>query len=116
MKAKIWNLRIWISEVNPQKLRKTLNDLLIRADFDILRFNEYFFQPQGYSALWLLGESHLAIHTFPEENATYLELSSCVEKPFEKFRELLFFEYKGKYLGDKAEPHNFSPMSGRKRN
>jgi S-adenosylmethionine/arginine decarboxylase-like enzyme len=47
------------------------------SGFTILRFVEHTFVPQGYTALWLLGESHAAVHTFPEHNRTYVELSSC---------------------------------------
>lgn len=38
---------------------------------------EHHFEPQGYTAVWLLAESHCALHTFPEENKAYVELSSC---------------------------------------
>lgn len=38
---------------------------------------EHHFSPQGYTALWLLSESHFAVHTFPEFGRTYIELSSC---------------------------------------
>jgi S-adenosylmethionine/arginine decarboxylase-like enzyme len=62
--------------------------LLKEAGFQVLGFNEYHFQPQGYSAVWLLGESHLAVHTFPEEGLVYVELSSCIEDKFRKFLEL----------------------------
>ena len=37
------------------------------------------------TALFLLSESHFAIHTFPEENTTYIELSSCIKLPFDNF-------------------------------
>lgn len=37
----------------------------------------------------VLGESHFAIHTFPEENRAYIELSSCVDLPFNKFKKNL---------------------------
>ena len=43
---------------------------------------EHYFTPYGYTALFLLAESHFALHTFPEENKTYIELSSCVKKGF----------------------------------
>lgn len=35
------------------------------------------FTEEGYTAIWLLGESHFAIHTFPEQGKTYIELTSC---------------------------------------
>lgn len=77
MKAKIWNDKKWIKEVNPETLRNKFSDLLYDSGFSVLNFQEHYFEPKGYTALWLLGESHFAIHTFPEENKTYIELSSC---------------------------------------
>ncbi len=79
MKAKIWNDKRWINETNPEILRNKFSDLLYDSKFSVLNFQEHYFEPEGYTALWLLGESHLAIHTFPEENKTYIELSSCNE-------------------------------------
>jgi len=32
-----------------------------------------------------LSESHFAIHTFPEENKFYWELSSCIEQKYVDF-------------------------------
>ncbi len=79
MEAKIWNKNGWLSETNPTTLKNNFSDLLGLSGFEILNFVEHYFEPQGYTALWLLGESHLAIHTFPEEGKSYIELSSCNE-------------------------------------
>lgn len=38
---------------------------------------------------FLLAESHFAIHTFPECGISYLELSSCVDKPFDRFLDMV---------------------------
>lgn len=80
MKAFIWNNKWWVEETDPYKLRNRFSDLLALADFEIIDFTEHYFHPHGYTALWLLGESHLALHSFPEEGKTYVELSSCNEK------------------------------------
>lgn len=77
MEAKIYNLSGWIKETDPHKLKKNYSDLLGLSGFEILSFQEHYFDPIGYTALWLLGESHFAVHTFPEENKSYFELSSC---------------------------------------
>jgi S-adenosylmethionine/arginine decarboxylase-like enzyme len=79
MKAKIWNKNGWLNETDPTKLKNNFSELLGLSGFEILNFVEHYFEPQGYTALWLLGESHLAIHTFPEEQKSYIELSSCNE-------------------------------------
>lgn len=47
----------------------------------MLAVTEHRFRPYGYTALWLLGESHFALHTFPECGRTYYEISSC-NKPY----------------------------------
>jgi S-adenosylmethionine/arginine decarboxylase-like enzyme len=85
MRARIWNFSEWIKETNPKLLKKDLTKLLKYSGFGILGLQEHYFKPQGYSALWLLKESHLAIHTFPEESKTYLELSSCNQRMYNKF-------------------------------
>ena len=60
--------------------------LLLNSGFKILQSIEHHFDPYGYTALFLLAESHLAIHTFPEENKSYIELSSCNENYFTVFK------------------------------
>lgn len=86
MEAKIFNISKWITETNPEVLKNKFSDLLGLSGFDILNFQEHYFQPDGYTALWLLGESHFAIHTFPEHGKTYIELSSCNLEYFEIFK------------------------------
>lgn len=69
----------WLNTLDPKELKKTFDDLLQSCDFEIFNFVEHHFSPHGYTCLWLLGESHLAIHTFPENNKTFFELCSCSE-------------------------------------
>ena len=89
MKAQMFNLKFWDKETSPLKLCKRYNSLLKYSNFKVVKKVCYHFVPQGFTALYLLSESHLAIHTFPEENKTYIELSSCVEKQYYKFLENL---------------------------
>ena len=35
------------------------------------------FSPQGISLVYVLAESHMAIHTWPEESYAYITISSC---------------------------------------
>ena len=89
MKAQMYNYQIWIDETNAEVLKQRCNTALKLSDFGVLQFVENYFQPQGYTAIWLLSESHLAVHTFPEENSTYIELTSCVKKQFDKFIDFI---------------------------
>lgn len=87
MQAKIWNFQKWINTTDPTELFNKYDNLLKMAGFGVINYFEYHFHPFGYSAIWLLYESHFAIHTFPEENKTYIELSSCNEEMLIKFKE-----------------------------
>lgn len=88
MKAKMNNWNGWITCTSPDVLYDKYKNLLIKSGFKIVSECSYKFQPYGYTCLFLLAESHFAIHTFPEENKTYLELSSCVDRQFKEFMTL----------------------------
>jgi len=94
MKAQVYNYAVWLDETKPQVLKEKFNKILIKSGFGVLDISEKYFEPYGYTALFLLSESHFAIHTFPEEKQTYIELTSCVKKPFNKFI---------KYYGERKE-------------
>lgn len=85
MKAKIWNKTMWIKQCEPALLKSKFSDLLYTSGFNVINFQQHFFYPIGWTGLWLLGESHLAIHTFPEEGKSYLELSSCNKEKYKSF-------------------------------
>lgn len=88
MQAKMWNKRFWIGRSDERFLQNQYENLLRDAGFKIVSRQFHQFQPFGWTGLWLLSESHFAIHTFPECGKSYCELSSCVEKQFEKFIKL----------------------------
>lgn len=48
-------------------------------DFSILQECEHVFSPIGCTFLFLLSESHLSVHTFPEKNYISFDLYTCRE-------------------------------------
>ena len=99
MKAQMYNYSIWIPNVNVKALVEYLKELLKTAEFAVVGFSEHEFKPQGYSCAFLLSESHLAVHTFPEEDSINIQLTSCVLDPFIRFTHSLNIEAI-KLLGD----------------
>ena len=85
--AKIFGLRFWIKNTQPDVLKKSFDNLLLLTNFNVLSFSEHFFPTQGYTAIWLLAESHLAIHTFPQHGWSYVELSGCNPKKTAAFKK-----------------------------
>ena len=89
MEAEIYNYRDWLPVTDPDKLVEKLSELLEVSGYTVLNFVEHHFEPEGYTSLWLLSESHLALHTFPEKQKSYLELSGCRKEMNEEFVKLL---------------------------
>ena len=83
------NLVKWIKYEDEKILKNRIEKDLIESGFTVIKMCEHFFEVQGYTGIWLLSESHLAIHSFPEEDKIYIELSSCVDKPFFKMKQKL---------------------------
>ena len=85
--AEIYNFRVWIDEISPEIISRELTTMLTDCGYHILNQIEHYFPVKGYTALWLLAESHLAVHTFPEDKVSYIELSGCNKSHNELFRE-----------------------------
>lgn len=85
----IFSLRCWTKIVDPATLKIRFNELLKVTGFTVLNFSEHHFPVQGYTSIWLLAESHLAIHTFPQNGWSYIELSGCNEEKTHQFKNYL---------------------------
>lgn len=87
--AEIHHVERWISVTDPTVLKSTLGGFLRHSGFDIVAFTEHFFPVQGYTCVWLLAESHFAVHTFPSDQKTFIQLSSCNKNKAATFEKLL---------------------------
>jgi S-adenosylmethionine decarboxylase proenzyme len=59
------------------ELKLMCKDLCIENNFTILGEVDHEFFPQGCSFIFLLSESHLSVHTFPERNHLAFDLYTC---------------------------------------
>ena len=79
---------------NNNRLEQILLEALIKDNFKILDKVSHRFQPQGYTFVVLLAESHAAIHTIPEFDSLFFYLYSCRgqndgRKTFEYLKQIL---------------------------
>lgn len=88
MLAKMNNLSFWTTHTDECFLVYRLEELLSQSGFTVRDTCHEQFDNYGFTRLWLLSESHLALHTFPERGKSYIELTSCVDKPFDAFVKL----------------------------
>jgi S-adenosylmethionine decarboxylase len=84
--AEMFHFEEWVSMSNPESLKSTFKNLLLASEFTIVNFVEHYFPTEGYTCVWVLAESHLAIHTFPKSETCYIQISSCNKEKLDVFK------------------------------
>ena len=64
-------------EYDPTVFEKVINDIAKAAKVTILNISKYKFEPQGFTILALLAESHISFHTFPEKGIISFDFFTC---------------------------------------
>ena len=78
---------------NIEELKKTMTLGIERSGATIISDTDKIFSNNGYTALFLLSESHCSIHTYPENNALFTDLFTCGEKCDYTGYEKIMIEY-----------------------
>ncbi len=73
---------------NHRLLKSKCNTLLENFQMKTLGVNEHAFQPQGYTLLYLLSESHLSLHSWPEYNTLKMDLFTCSSKKLDNVQSI----------------------------
>ena len=61
-------------------IRPLMEEIIQRCKLNVVSQCEYQFSPIGATMLYLLSESHLTIHTYPEKRACSINLYTCNPK------------------------------------
>lgn len=64
-------------EYDPSFFEKVIHDIAKTAKVTILNISKYKFEPQGFTILALLAESHISFHTFPEKGIISFDFFTC---------------------------------------
>ena len=64
-------------EYDPSIYEKVIKDIASAAEVTILNISKYKFEPQGFTILALLAESHISFHTFPEKGIISFDFFTC---------------------------------------
>lgn len=60
-----------------EHIKEHLDHICNHYEFSILGKLEHKFEPQGFTVIYLLSESHISIHTFPERDYLAFDLYTC---------------------------------------
>ncbi|MCW1307162.1 MAG: adenosylmethionine decarboxylase [Candidatus Nanoarchaeia archaeon] len=90
-----------IARVRP--LKRILDTVISKSGLKVVSSTFHQFKPYGVSAVYLLKESHLSVHTWPELGYMALDIFTCGdEKCAFKAYELLVREFKPKKIKKKV--------------
>ncbi len=62
---------------DPDFIKDALSQAVKEANMTLLNFTHHKFEPQGVTALALLAESHMSIHTYPEMGYAAVDVFTC---------------------------------------
>lgn len=71
------NIRNMTRLESMDKMHELLEDICTKYDFTILSKTQHKFEPQGLTILYMLSESHISIHTFPEKQYLAFDIYTC---------------------------------------
>lgn len=77
--AKLWGVDKGLLN-HHERLQTALN--LLAKDLKLHVIKKFFhqFEPHGISIVWVIKESHLAIHTWPEYGFLHFDIVSCAKE------------------------------------
>ncbi|MDC9583198.1 adenosylmethionine decarboxylase [Xenorhabdus sp. PR6a] len=75
---------------NEHRLQVFFQDILSKTNFKVIGFLSHKFTVggEGVTGIFLLSESHLSYHTYPESNYISIDLYTCGEKCLSAIREI----------------------------
>ena len=87
-----------------RKLKKPFLKAVAESKTKILKYTFYQFKPFGVSGVVLIAESHFALHTWPEENYSALDILTCGKM----YPEITIKELKNFFEAKKTKVRIFS--------
>lgn len=64
---------------NQNSLEQFADKLVESLNLTVVKSVSHSFKPQGRTLIYILSESHLAVHTWPEHKLVHVDLVSCVK-------------------------------------
>ena len=92
-----------LNDIN--KIKQALDMICEKENYSILGRLEHQFEPEGLTIIYLLSESHISIHTFPEREYAALDIYTCREYPDNSVYEKIYG-----YLVEMFHASNEPPM------
>lgn len=84
---------------------RTILDIICHTyDFNVLGRMEHSFTPIGHTLIYLLSESHISVHTFPEKQYIAMDIYTCREYPDNSVYQEIYDYLVGVFEADREKP------------
>jgi S-adenosylmethionine decarboxylase len=60
-----------------ENVKPLLDTIVEKCDLHVVSETGYQFEPFGATYVYVLSESHMSIHTYPEKNSAYMDIFCC---------------------------------------
>jgi len=64
-------------KINEEFIDQIANLLIKNLKLNVVKQGRYRFSHHGLTKFWILSQSHLVIHSWPENNALHIDLMTC---------------------------------------
>ena len=71
---------------SPAFIRNATQKIINNLDLKVVRKTSHLFYPKGVTLVYILSESHLVIHTWPELNTVHIDLVTCSYRSVNEFK------------------------------
>lgn len=65
---------------NDEYLDRVLRSAIRKSNLTLLSTYMKKFQPQGVTGIAVLGESHIAVHSWPEQGQLFIDIATCATR------------------------------------
>lgn len=76
------------------ELKNIANSIIEKLELLVVKKVFHSFKPRGETLVYILSQSHLALHTYPENKIIHLDLISCSDLPEKDFKAALHFVFR----------------------
>jgi S-adenosylmethionine decarboxylase len=90
----IMTLKVNDNLEDTERLKKILCNAILASKATIINLIEHKFEPQGYSLVVLISESHASLHTYPEDKGVFIDYFTCGDIKTNVFKQYMLNHFK----------------------
>lgn len=91
--AQVWGVEDVLVLDSEEKLREVFNSICRELELKVVNRFVHKFSPEGISLIYVLSQSHLAVHTWPEAGYLHVDVFTCSKSPRLNFLKRIIRKY-----------------------